>query len=443
MASLQGIMQQLTAAVDSSTTDIGSNYAVKPAKSYALRAGPATNIYYEDQQGTIPIIGSDPTIRSFSPFTISVLPPLLYLQDPDLLFGQQAVVGGKDTPPINLGIIGNAAVRNLPDFRNTVKRLRSAAQDNSQTTGYAIAPATSAARKVVGGRSSNRPIGGSGGNTSNADNQNVQYAITDKKVARDIADQLNRILNVPPLTMYINPTSFGISFNKIQQYQERSRSQYIYQTWGEEQPKLSISGRIGAFLAGTAGNRQAPSGVQYANKRNSASFQQLMNLLTFFKNNGYIQDTLGGALAPQLIGILSIEYDQMTYLGYFDSFQWAEVETAQNGGLEFSFEYTVTQMYDNAQSNTVRPLKSPTPSPSDPRYGAEPINAGAAPTATTPQPNALPQVVGFIQQPAAFAARVSQTTAPTSDQGFRLPAAVPPAAQGTVPIQPFFDPRRI
>ena len=445
MASQQGFMQSLTNAVDSSTSDIGGNYKVVSAQAYELQAGPATSIRYQAQQGTIPIIGADATLRSFSPFTISVLPPLLYLQDPDLLFGQTTTVGGKTNPPVNLGIIGTAAVRNLPNFKETITRLRSGTQDNSQTTNYAITPATAASRKVVGGRVSNRPIGGSGGNTSSPDGQNVDYAITDKKVARDIAAQLNRILNVPPLTLYINPTSFAVNYNKIQQYQDKSRSQYIYQSWGEEQPKMSVSGRIGAYLCGRNGTvANVADGVQFASKRDSASFQQLMNLLMFFKNNGYIQDTLGGALAPQLVGIISIEYDQNTYLGSFDSFTWGYTETAQNGGVEFSFEFTVSQMYDNAQSAKVKPMRSPTPSPSDPRYGAQgqAPNAGVQATNQITPPVTMPQAVASFQQAAAAASSTAQLTVPTSNKGFRLPTASAVQNPDTVPIQPFFDPRR-
>jgi hypothetical protein len=454
MASQQGLLQRLTAAVDASTSDIGDNFKVMPAQAYELAAGKNTNFTFESQTDTIPINGADASLRAFSPFTLSILPPLLYLQDPDLLLGQQATVGGKTNPPVNLGIITTAAIRNLPNFKDTVTRLRSAAKDNAQSSSYAMTPANANSRKVVGGRVSNRPIGGSGGGTSNPDNQNIQYAITDAAVARDIAAQLNRILNVPPLTLYINPTSFAVNHTKIQQYQERSRSQYIYQTWGEEQPKLAVSGKIGAFLCGRgpSATGNTPSGVQFASKRNSASFQQLMNLLMFFKNNGYIQDTLGGALAPQLIGIVSIEYDQNTYLGSFDSFSWGYVDTAQNGGLEFSFEFTVTQQYDNAQPGKVSPLRSPTPSPSDPRYGTagQAPNAGVpaasqiVPAATLPQAvQGLQSAVQGLQAAAQGAATISGTTIPVSSRGFRLPPPAVITPMNSVPIQPFFDPRRV
>jgi len=421
--------------------DIGDNYAVVAANRYALAPGPATAMVYSPQVGTVPIIGSNASLRAYSPFTISVLPPLLYLQNPELLFGTASSQEGK---PYNLGLITKASTGNLTNFRDTVAQLRAQQADNSQIATLPLTPQSNANRKVVGGRVTNRSIGGSGGNTSDRDQQRIQYQIATQANAQDIANQLNRILNVPPLTLYVNPTSFAINYNKVQQYQERSRTQYIYHTWGEEQPKISISGRIGAFLCGRA-NQSAinvPSGVQFASKRESASFQQLMNLLTFFKNNGYIQDTLGKSLAPQLIGILSIDYDQNTYLGYMESFNWGYTEDKQNGGLEFGLQFTVTQQYDNSQGRTAAPLRSPTPSPSDPRYGNEAAATRfIGPSGGRTEPAFLsPLNFG----PAVQATRASQTTLPVSGSGFRtLSATANPVQPNTVPLQPFFDPTTV
>ena len=453
-------VDSLLGAVESGVSDIGNNYKVIPANSYSLPSGPATKVNYVPQTGTIPIIGSDVNIRSYSPFTLSILPPLLYLQNPDLLLGQTAqpsvkTANGSVLPPINLGIIGKASIRNLTNFQDTVTRLRSLKQDNSQGNRNGLSPPTQTQTNTVVGGRLKKPIGGSGGGTSDTANQSREPAITDRVVARDIAAQLNRILNVPPLTLYINPSSFGRSTNKVQQFQERSRSGYIYQTWGEEQPKLSVQGKIGAFIAGRANSTQqnVATGVQFASKRDSASFQQLMNLLTFFKNNGYIQDTIGKTLAPLLVGVVSIDYDQNTYIGSFDSFQWGYTETAQNGGLDFSFEFTVTQQYDNAQSNSVKPLKSPTPSPSDPRYGQQQTTTiGNQQVASNPnqQPATLPSLWGGAQDfNASLVSSVNQAqnaarlTVPTSSYGFQPPAISAAIPADSVPVQPFFDPRTV
>lgn len=432
-------------------TDVGNAYNVVPAQSYRLPTSPATAFNYVPQIGTVPIIGSDVTARAYSPFTISILPPLLYLQNPDLLFGENterstATANGKPLPPIDLGIIGKASVGNLTNFRSTVTRLRSLSQEGANLTrSGGIAPPSQNPRAVVGGRVANRPIGGSGGGTSSTDGAKIDYAITDQKVAQDMANQLNRILNVPPLTLYINPTQLQTSFNKIQQYQDRSRYGYIYHTWGEEQPKLSVSGKIGAFLAGKTGPvTNVADGVQFASKRNSASFQQLMNLLVFFKNNGYIQDTIGKSATPLMVGIVSIEYDQNTYLGYFDSFSWGYTEMAQNGGIEFSFEFTVTQQYDNSQSvAAVAPLKAPVPSPSDPRYSPR---LGSLTVGNPPQNQIQqPSVIAGSPPPAAPNAGFSTVTRALqpSSRGFRPPQGVTLTPANTVRLQSFFDPRTV
>lgn len=447
-----------TAAV----TDIGNAYKVVPAQSYDVPSGPSAKFNYVAQTGTIPIIGSDVTARAYSPFTISLLPPLLYLQNPDLLFGEntetgfvkdadgkatQLLANGKPLPPIDLGIIGKASVSNLTNFRSTVTRLRSLSQEGANLTrSGGITPPGQSPRTAVGGRVTNRPIGGSGGGTSSTDGAKISYAITDQKVAQDMANQLNRILNVPPLTLYINPTQLQTSYTKVQQYQDRSRYGYIYHTWGEEQPKLSVSGKIGAFLAGKSGSAvNVADGVQFASKRNSASFQQLMNLMVFYKNNGYIQDTIGKAATPQMVGIVSIEYDQNTYLGYFDSFSWGYTETAQNGGIEFSFEFTVTQQYDNAQSvAAVAPLKSPVPSPSDPRYGPRYDLAAGNATGSPPAPPET-LLAGPQREKVSLVPNFVATPMPAmiGSSGFRTQPAAPVLPVNTVPIQPFFDPKTV
>lgn len=200
--------------------------------------------------------------------------------------------------------------------------------------------------------------------------------IADKVQGVDVIAQLNSILQTPPLTLLINPSSFQVNYTKIQQFNQRARDGYIFQAWGEEQPKLTINGSIGAFIAaqnpqvGFAENGQtaSPSGVQFASKRDSASFQNLMNLLTFYKHNGYIYDNLGeGSNANLFVGAIAIDYDNWTYIGHFESFSWGYDESdTQNGKITFDLEFTVSQMYDNQQASfSIKPMRSPTQNPGD------------------------------------------------------------------------------
>jgi hypothetical protein len=89
----------------------------------------------------------------------------------------------------------------------------------------------------------------------------------------------------------------------------------------------------------------------------------------FYRNNGYIHDTVGKSNAHHFIGALSIHYDQWIYYGHMESFNYGYDETLQHGGIDFQMEFVVSMMVDTHQAvAAVRPMMSPTPSLSDPRY---------------------------------------------------------------------------
>jgi hypothetical protein len=187
-------------------------------------------------------------------------------------------------------------------------------------------------------------------------------AIADVYTAVDIATQLSAALNTPPLVFLLNPENVQITYTKIQQFQDRSRYGFIYHGWGEEQPRLSITAKCGAFISGQ-------KGVQFASKRDSAAWQNLTSALHFYKNNGYIHDTIGHSNAHHFIGAISIHYDQWIYYGHMESFNYGYDEALQHGGIEFQMEFVVSMMTDTHQAvAAVSPMMAPTPSPSDPRY---------------------------------------------------------------------------
>jgi len=259
----------------------------------------------------------------------------------------------------------------------------------------------------------------------------------DRLTAGDIAAQLQTMLEVPPLTLLINPTSMSIQYTSIQQFSQRTRKGYVFQRWGEEQPVMSVSGTIGAFVAGVSpdagvvppeGGLPSVSGVQFASKRDSASFQNLMSLLTFYKNAGYIYDTVGNTNANLFVGALAIDYDQWTHVGQFNSFSFGYDENEnQNGKITFELEFAISQMYDNHQPvENVLPLNSPTMSPSDPRWVGQTLE----PTTD------LFQGLGLVDEEdraqavspeAAAIAAASETSSmdslSTNDQGFEIELA--------------------
>ena len=102
----------------------------------------------------------------------------------------------------------------------------------------------------------------------------------------------------------------------------------------------------------------------------SKAWQNFQALYTFYLNNGYIYDVLGRSEAHQFIGAIAISYDQWTYIGHIESFEYSYDENMPHR-VEFSMEFVASQIFDNADSpSVVLPLTAPTASISDPRYSS-------------------------------------------------------------------------
>ena len=162
--------------------------------------------------------------------------------------------------------------------------------------------------------------------------------------------------------MLINPSTMSVTHTKIAQFQSRNRYGYIYEAWGEELPKISFTFKIGAFTAGYAHPNQTGvvSGVQRASRNDSASFQQLQNMLAMFHGGTYLQDTTQNSRAFPLIGNLAIEYDQMVYVGHMESFNFSDEEAHPQGGLDISIDFVANKVYDVApQTGEILPMQGP------------------------------------------------------------------------------------
>jgi hypothetical protein len=245
----------------------------------------------------------------------------------------------------------------------------------------------------------------------------------------DIAMQLRAIRDTPPLVLLINPQSLQRTFTKVQQYSDRSRYGYIFQAWGEDQPKLGISGKVGAYISGTRG-------VQFASRRDSAAWQNLMTLFHVYKNNGYIYDTIGRSNAHHHVGALSIRYDQWVYYGHMQSFSFTLDESNVYGGLTFEMQFVVSAMQDTAQTVTaVQPMRAPTPSWSDPRYTGQGSRARNEPGAYYGFESEEP--IQYSPPPTGFEARTASSARPTSQpvnsQGFQPVVSTSPAQPQQAP----------
>lgn len=192
---------------------------------------------------------------------------------------------------------------------------------------------------------------------------NITPAITNDTTALSLALQIKRLSGIPPLLMLINPSNMKTDYTKVAQFQNRNRYGYHYEAWGEEMPKLSFTFKIGAYTVGLQNVTQrgrVVSGVQRASRNDSASFQQLMNLLSMFQGATYLQDTTTGTRAFPMVGNLAIEYDQMVYVGHMESFNFTEDEQHQHGGLDISIEFVANRIYDLASvPGDVQPMQGP------------------------------------------------------------------------------------
>lgn len=301
---------------------------------------PAEGLEYSfETQAGIPVDGTNPLLRDLSPFTLRIVPPKV-LQD---FFGSD----------VNINLIGNAN-------QQASEKNRIANQFRQAIGSKPVVSEANAEGRLLTLKSIVTTGGAAASGTERA-------VLTDVLTAADTVYQLEQILQAPPLTLLVNPAEISISHSTVQQYQALTRYGYIFERWGEGQPTMSISGSTGAFLAAAdpnatsslLGEPTSPSGVQFASKRDSAAFQNFMSLFQFYKNNGYIYDTVGKSKAFLMVGAIAIDWDQWTYVGHIESFEYSYSEEMMHR-LEWSMEFVVDRVYDRASAPlAILPMQSP------------------------------------------------------------------------------------
>jgi len=183
----------------------------------------------------------------------------------------------------------------------------------------------------------------------------------------DMHEQYLSMARTPALLMLINPNDMNVTYNKLQQFTERTRQGYIFKAWGHEPTTISFSGQIGAFYAGESNSSDVkysgefitetdnPTGNQERSRRFAASYQNLMNLQSLYLNNGYIRDRANSTdMRPSLghhqIGTVNIWFDGVHYRGHFDKLEYSFEEKFNRGGLSYSFDFTAMEIIDKAES---------------------------------------------------------------------------------------------
>jgi len=289
-----------------------------------------------DTQAGVPVDGTNASLRDMSPFRLRMVIP-------DALV--EAAMDPTGTGPSSVDFLTAAALgADQADAANA--NAASAAIQNVVATAKGT---TTLETFVANGRQST-----SGSST-------FDPALADVYTAADIALQLQVIQNAEPLVLLVNPTEMSITYTKIQSYQSRTRFGYEFEAWGEDQPSISFSGTTAGFVAGSIGQppslnaviteTNGVSGYQEAARRDSAAWQNFMNLYQFYRSNGYIYDTIGKSEAHLFIGSIAIDYDQVTYVGHIENFSFS-FNAEMPHRVEFSMEFKVSRMYDNAKTST-------------------------------------------------------------------------------------------
>lgn len=331
-----------------------------PAVEYArLETGPGFERGFEIQPG-VPVDGTSTIARMMSPF-------ILRVSLPDALRAYAVEIAEN-----NPDVFSNATQGAQGGFRES---------DNSRVSDLVASGFTSSNLTAVVSQRLD-PVIANGVLVQGRGEAFDEPMFMTRAAVADLVVQLQQLASTPPLVLMVNPESMQITYTKIQNYATRVRHGYIFEAWGEELPKLSFTASTGGFIAGAAssanlssltgqrsGETSSVSGLQYFSKPDSAAWQNFMQLYSFYRNNGYIYDRLGGSEAHLFVGSISIEYDQFIYVGNFDSFAWQYSADSPHRIQGFTFEFTVSAIFDRAPvTRVVLPLQSPVPSPGDPRW---------------------------------------------------------------------------
>ncbi len=304
------------------TSEVSAESEYIASRYDGLTVGPTLSYTFETQ-ASVPYDGSNQMARKLSPFTLRLVVP-------EALFPEDSRV--------DVNIVGRgseqANVNNM--FANDLRQslgVPTITNANSASTNLAELNATLSAGRILQ-------------TTMGTESRSV---LADNVTVADIKYQVEKMLQTPPLTLFINPTDMSISYSTVQQYSQRTRYGKVFERWGEGQPTLSISGSTGAWCAGAdpstamgfpsqGGENSVATGVQFATKRDSAAFQQFISLYHLYRNKGNI-----------------------------NSFEYTYEEDSPHQ-IKWSMEFTVGRMYDFAETPVggvpvVLPESSPTVTP--------------------------------------------------------------------------------
>lgn len=188
------------------------------------------------------------------------------------------------------------------------------------------------------------------------DGVSEQYSSAQRAQILEIQNISKAMQNTPPVRMLVNPSSFSVKGEKIVSDGGWSRNGgVIVEHWGNQQEKISASGKVAGFYTMDARNASGP-GLTRAGRNFSLSWQNFQSILLFYSNNGglHVNDptTANAQRNLSMLGSIYIYYDSIMYVGSFDSLRVNESDTAPHT-VDYSFEFTVRAAFllDNPNPN--------------------------------------------------------------------------------------------
>ena len=119
---------------------------------------------------------------------------------------------------------------------------------------------------------------------------------------------------------HVNPSSLDINYGKTVS-RIQTMGGYVEQVWGHDTTEISLSIKTGAFIRMNSGLSAVTNPDMGGTRRDSIAYDKYQDLLALFHNNGALYGENGQVIRH---GIISLYFDQVTYLGWFTTFTVAE-----------------------------------------------------------------------------------------------------------------------
>lgn len=177
----------------------------------------------------------------------------------------------------------------------------------------------------------------------------VEFDSSRLEAARVQTDALRRQIEavraVPGLLMMVNPGEFSLSFEPTVDNTVKGRNGNIVHVWLEKPTEISCSGvTAGQYVVDSSGD----GGLAGELRTFSASYQNLLSLLSIYKTNGII---FSGAEAPNNVGVAEIGYsvfiyfDNVVYVGSFTSFEITDSDMKPHN-MAYSYRFNVRYYFE-------------------------------------------------------------------------------------------------